>query len=133
MIAFKNLYKADHITSNFLKAVSHKFYLVHSWIPWPISLNTIEPIWQFQDTQWLWPCLGHVWASLTIVIWNGSVYSFPFFEVIFMQKHNDPSIISSGDSTDHRILLFNWMWILGYNLNISFSWAWRGVLEIGIL
>ena len=22
------------ITSNYLKAVSHKFYLVHSWIPW---------------------------------------------------------------------------------------------------
>ena len=28
--------QADHITSNFLKAVFHKFYLVHSWIPWPI-------------------------------------------------------------------------------------------------
>ena len=27
---------ADHITLNFLKAVFHKFYLVHSWIPWPI-------------------------------------------------------------------------------------------------
>ena len=27
---------ADHITSKFLKAVFHKLYLVHSWIPWPI-------------------------------------------------------------------------------------------------
>ena len=27
---------ADHITSNFLKAVFHKFYLVHSWILCPI-------------------------------------------------------------------------------------------------
>ena len=27
--------EADHITSNFLKAIFHKFYLVHSWIPWP--------------------------------------------------------------------------------------------------
>ena len=26
------LKQADHITSNFLKTVSHKFYLVHSWI-----------------------------------------------------------------------------------------------------
>ena len=25
----------DHITSNILKAVFHKFYLVHSWISWP--------------------------------------------------------------------------------------------------
>ena len=28
--------QADHITSNVLKAVLYKFYLVHSWIPWPI-------------------------------------------------------------------------------------------------
>ena len=28
--------KADHIPSNFLKAVFHKFYLVHSWILCPI-------------------------------------------------------------------------------------------------
>ena len=28
------LSKADHITSNFLKAIFHNFYLVHSWIPW---------------------------------------------------------------------------------------------------
>ena len=27
----------DHITSNFLKAVFHKFNLIDSWIPWPIS------------------------------------------------------------------------------------------------
>ena len=26
---------ADHITSDFLKAVFHKFYLVYSWIHWP--------------------------------------------------------------------------------------------------
>ena len=28
--------EADHISSNFLKAVFHKFYLVHSWILCPI-------------------------------------------------------------------------------------------------
>ena len=27
--------EADHITTNFLEAVFHKFYLVHSWMPWP--------------------------------------------------------------------------------------------------
>ena len=27
----------NHITSNFSKAVFHKFHLVNSWIPWPIS------------------------------------------------------------------------------------------------
>ena len=34
---FKNKPKniIDHITSGFLKAVFHKFYLVHSWISWP--------------------------------------------------------------------------------------------------
>ena len=26
-----------HITANFLKAVLHKLYLVHSWIPWPFD------------------------------------------------------------------------------------------------
>ena len=29
------LSRADHVTPNFLKAVSHEFYLVYSWIPWP--------------------------------------------------------------------------------------------------
>ena len=27
--------KAEYITSKFLNAVFHKFYLVHFWIPWP--------------------------------------------------------------------------------------------------
>ena len=36
---------ANHIISNFLKAVFHKFYLIHSWIPWPIF-----------PTFWLWSC-----------------------------------------------------------------------------
>ena len=27
------------MTSNFLKAVFHKFYLVHSWIPWMPNIN----------------------------------------------------------------------------------------------
>ena len=31
-----SLMKIDLITSNFLKVVFHKFYLVHSWKPWPI-------------------------------------------------------------------------------------------------
>ena len=31
-----------HITSNFLKAVFHKFYLVYSWIPWPISAPCLK-------------------------------------------------------------------------------------------
>ena len=30
---------ADHINSNFLKAVFHKFYLLHSWILRPICYN----------------------------------------------------------------------------------------------
>ena len=32
---------ADHITSNFLKAVFHKFYLVYSWIPWSMWTQII--------------------------------------------------------------------------------------------
>ena len=31
--------EANLITSNFLKVVFHKFYLVHSWILWPICCN----------------------------------------------------------------------------------------------
>ena len=27
------------ITTNFLKAVFHRFYLVHSWIPWPYDFR----------------------------------------------------------------------------------------------
>ena len=30
---------ADHITAYVLKVVFHKFYLFHSWIPWPISVH----------------------------------------------------------------------------------------------
>ena len=26
-------------SSSFLKAVFHKFYFIHSWIPWPIHYN----------------------------------------------------------------------------------------------
>ena len=35
--------QAEHITSNFLKAVFHRFYLVHSWIHWPkLSLHQVN-------------------------------------------------------------------------------------------
>ena len=34
---------ADHIPSNFLKDVFHKFYLVHSWIICPISIWFLAP------------------------------------------------------------------------------------------
>ena len=35
--AFKKFEGVAHNNpSNFLKVVFHKFYLVHSWIPWPI-------------------------------------------------------------------------------------------------
>ena len=34
--AFKKIAEADHIVSKFLKAVFHKFYLLHSWILCPI-------------------------------------------------------------------------------------------------
>ena len=36
--AFKKFEVIYHITSNFLKADFHKFYLVRSWIPWPIHI-----------------------------------------------------------------------------------------------
>ena len=42
------LLKADHISSNFLKAVFHKFYSVHSLILWLISSLFYEPDLQFQ-------------------------------------------------------------------------------------
>ena len=35
-IWYKRSYKADYAPSNFLKAVFHKCYLVHSWILWHI-------------------------------------------------------------------------------------------------
>ena len=35
------LKKFENFTSIFLKAVFHKFYLVHSWIPWP-TINDRE-------------------------------------------------------------------------------------------
>ena len=36
--------QADQISSNLLKAVFHKFYLVDSWIPWPIWYNVYCPL-----------------------------------------------------------------------------------------
>ena len=38
--------EVDHITSNFLKAVFHKFYLVHSWILCPICHHDHQEIWK---------------------------------------------------------------------------------------
>ena len=35
--------KADHIPSNFLKVVFHKYYLVHSWILCPIWSKRLHP------------------------------------------------------------------------------------------
>ena len=35
------LAQADRITLNFLKAASHKFYFVHSWIHWPKYLPNL--------------------------------------------------------------------------------------------
>ena len=40
--SFLNLRKQTIIISYFLKAVFHKFYLVHSWIPWSISFSNIS-------------------------------------------------------------------------------------------
>ena len=40
--SFLNLRKQTIIISYFLKAVFHKFYLVHSWIPWPILYDQLK-------------------------------------------------------------------------------------------
>ena len=46
IISSKKIILANHITSDFLKAVFHKYFLVHSWIPWPIwSLWTKDLNW----------------------------------------------------------------------------------------
>ena len=42
--------EADHITSNFLKAVFHKFYLVHSWKLCPAAKYS-KCIWPFWDVR----------------------------------------------------------------------------------
>ena len=49
------------ITSNFLKAVFYKFYLVHSWIAWSIC---------FYDV-FFWNCL-YIQIFLTAKCWGGS-------------------------------------------------------------
>ena len=56
---------ADLITSNFLKGVFHKFYLVRSWIPWPICSNLLS------QTLMCWIRLTLVmkipkWSKLTL-------------------------------------------------------------------
>ena len=40
-------YEADHANSNFVKAVFHEFYLIHSWILCPVSPS----LYQIND-QW---------------------------------------------------------------------------------
>ena len=45
-----NLLKADHIPSNFLKTVFHKFYLVYSWI---LGIIFLSFCWQLKMFYWI--------------------------------------------------------------------------------
>ena len=58
--------EADHITSNFLKAVFHKFYLVHSWILWPIW-NTCNIVLFSKVTQHFWTTTPEILTSFFCV------------------------------------------------------------------
>ena len=78
------------IILNFLKAVFHKFYLVHSWILWPVpasSLQTVavgdhkQNIFFTTDNQWLFELMNWIvnnkwfpWYVFKIVI-HVSLYS----------------------------------------------------------
>ena len=66
--------KADYITSNFLKAIFHKLYLVHSWILGPILKlqkqrdnnskivywwkNSFKSIWKLDSLTWTCFCIA---------------------------------------------------------------------------
>ena len=43
--------RVDHTIANFLKSVFHKFYLVHSWIPWFKCWERNIEIKEIQDRQ----------------------------------------------------------------------------------
>ena len=76
---------ADHINSNFLKVVSHKFYLVHSWILCPRYSKSFNLLmgkakwknwWEYSSGKrslpgkWYyktWLCFPHLSFSLTVI------------------------------------------------------------------
>ena len=51
---FEGIWSAEayhHIPSNFLKAVFHKIYLVHSWILCPIQSSTLPWVWRSRESS----------------------------------------------------------------------------------
>ena len=74
--------KADHIPSKFLKAVFHKFYLVHSWIPWPICSPALL-IDQFSGGVIKWNC-NFQWEKSETILDSSVIYT-----VVNVQEKSD--------------------------------------------
>ena len=74
LVCLSRPYQAHYIISNFLKAVFHKFYLVHSWIPWPsyiqenLHINVFETLDTFSTKAYL--MIRKFVSSVTIHHWN---------------------------------------------------------------
>ena len=78
------LLKADHIPSNFLKAVFHKFYLVHSWILCSkYTCPTTPPI------PW--------WKQLTLMFLNITYFLRSIKQVFFTWQAKKLTLLTFND------------------------------------
>ena len=98
-IAFKNFQEicsalANHIPSNFLKSVFHKFCLVHSWILCPICLRQCHVLnskkyWLSSHDKPLFIKLSKSRVSLAVSlpsIWFSQFYQTVFFDPAYLIK-----------------------------------------------
>ena len=83
-------YEADHANSNFVKAVFHEFYLIHSWILCPVSpsLYQINDQWNILEDTYLvindrCRCSGHEHAFSVIS------HGCDNFQSSFWEKNKD--------------------------------------------
>ena len=92
-----DLLKADHTSSNFLKAVFHKIYLVHSWILylkfclWSIIVSPKEVYYESVSTIFMtWmliPFLAGFFYITQKVYLNTGMVLVRHFQVILLVKH----------------------------------------------
>ena len=82
-----DLLKANHTLSDFLKAVFHKFYLVHFWIlwlKWLITYNVGSVKMKFNET--FINCLRNALGRMLCSFHNGHV--LPFESSVYFSRKN---------------------------------------------
>ena len=127
---------ADHITSNFLKAVFHKFYLVHSWILWLIWKKGGKLGLSFQRRHQDPPQTSKTENFATLVNRYLSIVT----KLFILDVSRGPSLayvflllISTFVSFNNRVLAsqFECSWPCGVSFtNVKYSWLDRSSQSI---